>query len=178
VRVKKEKQPELFSEEEDQQQQLQHTFLVKALAQDLEVIADEKTENPKKKSATVTSIIQKGKLSTPITMSSSMPPPRTQSTPVAAQSTNAIPLKSILKSEKTKVDEPKAQRSSIDDFDDERPTTWNGIFHYLPVIFGCVIIFLLSKSQKIDYETAKLLWASFMVGLGAMFVQLKMIAPR
>jgi hypothetical protein len=172
VRVKKEKQNELFSSDVSGGTEgvLAHTFLVRAFS--LEPIEEaEKAENPKRKAASVRSVIKLGNAN----MSTSLPPPRTQPMPISpVQSTTAMsPPKSILKTRDEQI-----EKNTIEDIDDERPTTWNGILHYAPVIFGGVIIFLLTKSQKIDYETAKLLWASFMVGLGAMFVQLKLVAHR
>ncbi|KAL0489746.1 hypothetical protein AKO1_003938 [Acrasis kona] len=81
------------------------------------------------------------------------------------------PLKSCLK---TSLDKKKDQEEVDDDI--EVSQHWKGIIHYLPIVFGAIIVFLTTKIHKIDNETSKLLWASFMIGLGAMFVQLKLLS--
>ncbi len=145
---------------------LTHTFLVKSSA--LETTGSETdTSEKKKQTSSVRSVIKLGAEKPTITMSQSLPP--------ASTSFNHSPVpertpKSILRTK------PKEKNNyDDDDDDDERPVTWDGILSYLPILFGAVMILFLTYSQNIDSDTSKVVWAAFLVGLGAMFVQLKIL---
>lgn len=39
-----------------------------------------------------------------------------------------------------------------------------GLIYYLPVLFGAILVFMISRSQNLDYNVWKLIWATFVIG--------------
>src|SRR5690606_21692455 len=39
-----------------------------------------------------------------------------------------------------------------------------GIIHYLPVLFGAILVFMISRSENLDISVLKLIWAAFAIG--------------